>query len=161
MSCIVLDIEVADQNDIEELGVFNDGKVQGYSFRPPKKYIPTKKAFWGTRDLNANVWSGGRSDYNEPANVLSRAVKAEFFAKITAKCKILVEFLDKESEKMDDLGCPKVRNLVHEEMWLSSNYPFRHKTTLHCADKKIRKLDNAALVILKFYCEMYCHYLRI
>ena len=30
MSCIVLDIELADENFIKELGVFIDGKVQGY-----------------------------------------------------------------------------------------------------------------------------------
>ena len=35
MSCIVLDIELADKNLYKDLGVFIDGKVQGYSFRPP------------------------------------------------------------------------------------------------------------------------------
>ena len=37
MFCIVQDSELADKNLIRELGVFPDGKVQGYSFRPPKK----------------------------------------------------------------------------------------------------------------------------
>ena len=31
-----LEIELADKNLIKELGVFGDGKVQGYSFCPPK-----------------------------------------------------------------------------------------------------------------------------
>ena len=46
MSCIVLVFELADKNVMEELGVFIDGKVQGYSFRPLKKYKPTKYAVW-------------------------------------------------------------------------------------------------------------------
>ena len=45
MSCTVLDMELADKNINEELGVFIDGKLQGYSFRPPKKTNPQKKRF--------------------------------------------------------------------------------------------------------------------
>ena len=43
ISCIVLDIELIDENAIRELGVFIDGKVQGNSFCPPKKYKPKNK----------------------------------------------------------------------------------------------------------------------
>ena len=46
ISCLVLDIELADMNVTEDLGVFTDGKVQGYLLRPPKKYNPTKEAMW-------------------------------------------------------------------------------------------------------------------
>ena len=46
MSCIVLDIELADKNVIKELGAFIGGKVKGNSFRPRKKYKPIKQAFW-------------------------------------------------------------------------------------------------------------------
>ena len=60
MSCIVLDIELADKNFIKELGVFFDGRVQGYSFRPPKTYKPTKQSFWCTRILHEIVWNSGR-----------------------------------------------------------------------------------------------------
>ena len=35
ISCIVLDIELADKNFIKELRVFFDKKFQGFSFRPP------------------------------------------------------------------------------------------------------------------------------
>ena len=38
MFCLVLDIELADRNVIKEFEAFIDGKVHGYSFRPPKKY---------------------------------------------------------------------------------------------------------------------------
>ena len=36
MSCIVLDIELADINVLKELGAFIDGISQGYSFFPAK-----------------------------------------------------------------------------------------------------------------------------
>ena len=45
MSCTVLDIELTDNNPIKKLGVFNNGKVQGYSFRPAKKFKPPNKPF--------------------------------------------------------------------------------------------------------------------
>ena len=36
MSLIVLDIELAEKNVVKELGVYIDGQVFGYSFKPPK-----------------------------------------------------------------------------------------------------------------------------
>ena len=42
MPCILPDIKLADINVTRELGVFIDGKVQGYSFRPPN---PQNKHF--------------------------------------------------------------------------------------------------------------------
>ena len=60
VSCIVLDIELADQNVFKDLRICIDGKVQGYSFRHPKKYKPTKPAFWCTRNLHGIVWNSGR-----------------------------------------------------------------------------------------------------
>ena len=45
MFSIVLDIEVADNNFVGDLGVFIDEKIQGYSFRHAKKYKPTKQIF--------------------------------------------------------------------------------------------------------------------
>ena len=42
MSCIVLNIELADKNVVRKLGGLIDGKVQGYTFRPPEKKKPTK-----------------------------------------------------------------------------------------------------------------------
>ena len=45
MSSIVLDIELTDQNVIKDLGVFVDGKVQGYSCRPPKLTYPQNNRF--------------------------------------------------------------------------------------------------------------------
>ena len=117
MSCTVLDIELADKNVIKELRVFTDGKVQGYSFRP-KKYKPTKQAFWCTRNLHINVWNIGHLDYSELSIIFPRAVKGEYFTKGTEKCKILGNLLDKEVKNLEDHDGPKVQDLVHEEIRL-------------------------------------------
>ena len=100
MSCIVLDIELADKNVFKELGVFIDSKVQGYSFRPPKKYKPKKQAFLCTRILHRIVLKSGRVGYSKLSNLLPRAVKGKYFAKETEKCKILGNLLDKEVESL-------------------------------------------------------------
>ena len=43
MSLIVLDIELTEKNVVKELGPFNDGSVQGFSFCPPKTFKPNKQ----------------------------------------------------------------------------------------------------------------------
>ena len=134
ISCIVLDIEPTDKEGIEVLGVIIYSRVQIYSFRPPKKYKPTKQAFCCTRNLHGIVWKSGRLDYSELANSLTRAVNGEYFAKGRKKCNILGNLLDKEVEKLEDHGCPKAQYLVDEGLWISSSHPFRHKTPLHCAE---------------------------
>ena len=89
MSCIVLDNKVADKNVSRELGVFIGGKIQGYSFRPPKKHKPTKQAFSCTRNLHGIVGNSGRLDYNELLNILFRVVKGEKFAEEQKNAKFL------------------------------------------------------------------------
>ena len=96
--------------------VFIVGKVQGYSFRPSKKYKPIKQAFWCTRNSHENVWNSGRLDYSELSNFLPRAVKAEYFAKGTEKCKTLGNLKDIEVENLEDHGCPKVQDLVDQKV---------------------------------------------
>ena len=142
MFCVALDIELADRNVFRELGVFNSDKVQGYSFRPPKKYKPTKRAFWCTRNLLGIVWNSGRLDFSELSNILSRAVKGKYFSVGTEKCKILGNILDSGLENFEDQGCPEVQDLVVEEFWICSSYPFRHKTILHCAERKAKLFIN-------------------
>ena len=75
MSCIALDIELADKNGIKELGVFIDDKSQAYSFRPPNKYKTTEQAFRCTRDLQGIVWNSGSLEYSELSNILPRSAK--------------------------------------------------------------------------------------
>ena len=106
----------ADINFNKESGIFIDGKVQGYSFCPPKKYKPTKQTFWCTRTLQGMVRGSGRLDYSEFSNILPRAVKSQYFANGLEKCKVLGNFLDKDVENLEDHGCPKVQDLVDEEI---------------------------------------------
>ena len=136
MSRIALDIELADKNGIKKFGVFIAEKAQGYSFRPPKKYKTTEQAFWCKRDLQGIVWNSGSLDYSELSNILPRAAKGENFAKGAEKCKILGSLLDKVVENSEDHRSPKVQDLVNEEIWICSSYPFRHKNTLPCAESK-------------------------
>ena len=64
----------------------------------------------------------------------------EVFAKELEKCRLLTRLLGQNLENLDDYGCPKIQDLVGEEKeissWICSNYPFRHKTRLHCAESK-------------------------
>ena len=80
-----------------------------------------------------------RLDYSELSKILPGAAKGKYFAKGTEKYKILGSFLDKEVENLEDHGCPKVQGLVVGEIWICSGYPFRHKTTLHCAVQSVRQ----------------------
>ena len=141
MSCIVLAGRWKHINN-KELEVSNEGKALGYSFRPPKKYKPLKQALWCTTNLHRNVCNSGRLDYSEHSNILPRAVKGEYFAKRTEKCKILSNILDKEVEILENHGCPKLQDLVDEETWIWSSYPFRHRLTLHCAEPKAKFVGN-------------------
>ena len=81
MSCIALNTELEDKNNIRELGVFIDGKIQENHF--------LLQAYWCTRNLNGIVWKKGRLDHSELSNILPRAVNGELFAKGTKKYKIL------------------------------------------------------------------------
>ena len=118
------------------MGVFIDGNVLGYSFGPPKKYKLTKQAKdWCTRILHGIVWtSTERLNYSGPPKIFPRDVKGQYFAKRQDLCHLL----DKEVKNLDEHGCPKVQNLVDEEMWINSSFLFRHKTTLHYAEREAK-----------------------
>ena len=81
MSCIILDIELADMNVFKELGDLIDGNVQGYSFCPPKQCKPPKQAVWCTSNSHGIVRNIGRLDYSELPNILPSDVKGDYFAK--------------------------------------------------------------------------------
>ena len=140
MSCIVLDIELADKNIIKELGVFIDGSVQGFSFCPPKTFKPNKQTTWNTRHLHGIAWSSGKLDYEKMFAVFYdiKVMNAEVFAKGLEKCRLLTTLLGQTVENLDDYGCPKIQDLVTNSLWNCSSYPFRHKTRLHCAERKAK-----------------------
>ena len=62
MSMILLDSELNEENNIKELGLYNDGSLQGLSFCPPKTFKPNKQTTWNTRHLHGIAWSNGKLD---------------------------------------------------------------------------------------------------
>ena len=138
MSCIVLDFELADKNVIEELGVFIDGSVQGFSFCPPKNFQPNKQMTWNTKHLHGIAWSSGKLDYDKLFAVFYdiKVMNAEVFSKGLEKCRLLTTLLGQNVENLDEYGCPKIQDLVTNSFWMCSSYLFRHKTRLHCAERK-------------------------
>ena len=53
-----------------------------------------------------------------------------------------LQSFDREVKNLEDQGCPKVQDLVDEENWICSSYPFRHKTTLHSAEREAKFFGN-------------------
>ena len=139
MSWIVLDIELTERNTIKQLGLFNDGSVQGLSFCSPKTFKPNKQTSWNTKHLHGIAWSSGKLDYEKlfAVSYNIKVLNAEVFAKGLEKCRLLTTFLGQNVENLDDYDGPKNQCLVKtESLWICSNYPFRHKTRLHCAERK-------------------------
>ena len=148
MSCIVLDIELTDKNIIKELGLFIDGSVQGFSFCPPETFKPNKQTTWNTRHLHGIAWSSGKLDYDKLFAVFYdiKVMNAEVFAKGLEKCKLLTSLLGQNVEILDDYGCPKIQDLVKTDcLWNCSSYSFRHKTRLHCAERKAKVYGDWAM----------------
>ena len=141
MSCIVLDIELTEKNIIKELGLFIDGSVQGFSFCPPKTFTPNNQRKWNTNHLHVIAWSSGKLDYEKLFAVFYdiKVMNAAVFAKGLEKCRLLTTFLGQKLENLDDYGCPNIQDLVKtDSLWNCSSCPFRHKTRLHCAERKAK-----------------------
>ena len=140
MSLVVLDIECLEGKIVKELGIFKDGIVLGYSFLPPTDYKPTFQAKWNLKNMHRINWNHGKLDYSELAFIIHRhcSPTTEYFAKGLEKCKVLLAYLCKDVKNLDDLGCPNASKLLENDDadWNCSNYPYRHKKTLHCAEKK-------------------------
>ena len=141
MSCIVLGIELTEKNIVKEWGLDIDGSVQGFSFCPPKSFKPNKRTTWNTSHLHGIPWSSGKLDYEKLFSVFCdiKVMNAEVFAKGLEKRRLLTNLLGENVEKLKEYGCPKFQDLVkRESSWTCSSYPFRHKTRLHCAERKAR-----------------------
>ena len=112
MSCLALEIDIADKRVFKVLAVSIDGNYQANSFRPPKNYKPTKQAVCCTRNVHGILWNSGHLDFSDLSIILSNEVKSEKFAKRTEKCMNHGSLMCKEMENWEDHGCPKVQNLV-------------------------------------------------
>ena len=151
MSSIVLDLELTEKNIIKELGLFIDGSVQGFSFCPPKIFTPNKQTIWNTNHLHGIEWSSGKLDYEKLFAVFydKKVMNAEVFAKGLEKCRLLTAFLGQNVENWDEHGCPKIQDLVKTDSLRNcSSYPFRHKTRLHCAERKAKVYGEWAMQLL-------------
>ena len=65
MSLNVLDIELTGKDIIEELALYIDGSLQGFSFCPTKTCQPNKQTTWNTSHLHGIAWSSGKLDYEK------------------------------------------------------------------------------------------------
>ena len=153
MSLIVLDIELTDKNIIKELGLYIDGSLQGLSFCPPKTFKPYKGTTWNTSHLHGIAWSSGKLDYEKlfPVFYDIKVMNAQVFAKGLEKCRLLTNLLGRNVKNLDDYGCPKIQDLVKtDSSWICSSYPFRHKTRLHCAERKAKVYCNICKFLYVF-----------
>ena len=73
-------------------------------------------------------------------------MNAEVFAKGLEKCRLLTSLLGQNVESLDDYGCPKIQDHVKtDSLWICFSYPFRHKTRLHCAERKAKVYGKRAM----------------
>ena len=136
---IVLDIEQTEKNITKELGLYNDGSLHGFSFCPPKTFKPNEQTTWNTSHLHGIVWSSGKLEYDKLSTVFYdiKAMNAEVFAERLEKCRLLTAVLGRFVENLDDYSCAKIQDVVKtDNSRICSNYPFRHRTRLHCAERK-------------------------
>ena len=148
MSCIVLDTELTEKNIIKELGLYIGGSVQGFSFCSPKSFKPKKQTIWNTSHLHGIAWSSGKLDYEKLFAVScdTKVMNAEVLAKGLEKCRLLTNLLGRNVENLDDFGCPRNQDLVKtDSSWICSSYLFRHKTRLHCAERKAKVYGDWAM----------------
>ena len=151
MSLIVLDIELTEKNINKKLRHFIDGSVQGFSFCPQKTSKRNKQTQWNTNHLHGIAWSSGKLEYEKLFAVLYdiKVMNAEVFAKGFEKCRLLTRLRGQNVENLDDYVCPKNQDLVGEgkvnSSWICSSYPFRHKTRLHCAERKAKVYGDWAM----------------
>ena len=96
---------------------------------------------WNTSHLHSIAGSSGKRDYEKLFAVFYdiKVMNAAVFARGLEKCRLLTAFLGQSVQKMDDYGCSKNQDLVKtDSLWNCSSYPFRHKTRLHCAERKAK-----------------------
>ena len=157
MSLIVLDIELTEKSIPNELGLFIDGSVQGFSLWPPKTFKPNKQTTWNTSHLHGIVWSSGKLEYDTLFAVFYyiKVMNAEVFVEEFKKCTLLTRLLWQNLESLDKHGCPKIQELIGEwkadSSWICSFYPFRQKTRLHCAEQKANVYGEWAKQLLNLW----------
>ena len=119
-----------------------------FQFCPPKAFKPNKQTTWNTRHPHRIAWSSGKLDYKKlfPVFYDIKVMIIEVLAKGPEKCRLLTRFLGHNVENLVDYCCPKNQDVVKTDSSLIwSSYPFRHKTRLHCAERKTKVYGEWAL----------------
>ena len=146
MTLVVFDIECLEGTFVKELEIFMNQIVLRYTFLQPNDYKPTFQAKWNTKKLHGINWNNGKNDYSDLPTIIHQhcSPTTEYFAKVLEKCKVLSNYLCKVVENLDNFGCPKASKLISNKdtIWECSNYPYRHKRTLSCAEKKAYAYEN-------------------
>ena len=84
-------------------------------------------------------------------------MNSEVFDKELETCRLLTRLLGKNVENLDDCGCPKIQDLVKtDSSWICSSYLFRHKTRLHCDERKAKVYGEWAMQHLYFFLRVFC-----
>ena len=126
-----------------------------FHFVSQKIFKPNKQTTWNTNHLHGIAWSSGKLEYEKLFAVFYdiKVMNADVFAKGLEKCRLLTRLLGQNVENLDDYGCPEFQDLVGEgktnSLWFCSSYTFRHKTRLHCAERKAKVYGDSAMQHLK------------
>lgn len=147
MSFIVVDCECFSEGVIKEVAIYKDNIVTGFSFLPPKfgtSHGARTQNEWLTTNFHYIDWNSGVYPYETMSETLSQyfwnTIGIEFFVKGLQKCQLFSNmFPGVHFVNLDDLGCPvfdELMSIMDEEEMGCSSYPFRHKNTKHCAEKK-------------------------
>ena len=124
-----------------------------FHFAHQRFFKPNKQTSWNTKHLHGIAWSSVKLDYDKLFAVFYdiKVMNAEVFAKGLEKCRLLTNLLGQNVENLDDYGCPKIQDLVRtDSLWICSSYLFRHKTKLHCAERKAKCMESGLCNICKF-----------
>ena len=91
--------------------------------------------------------------YSELRSFFCNDVGAEYFAKGTENFKIVSSLFRREERNLVFHACGKTQELGEsdKEIWTSSSYPFRHKTTVHSAERVANRLDDWTMQHLKLF----------
>ena len=95
MSLIELDMELTEKDVLEELGLYFDGSLQGFSFCPPKTFRANKRTTWNTSHLHGIARNSGMLDYDNHFAVFysKKVMNAEMFAMGIEECRLLTRLL--------------------------------------------------------------------
>ena len=144
MSFVLVDVELFHDNVVKELALYNNERVDSYTFGPPYTYktlitkAERKQNSWLTQNVHLIGWNAGQIHYTELMNVVVKYIHIdEFYAKGAEKCKMLESIFPVQFTNIEEFGCPKLSE-VTKDAGLCRSFPYRHDKILHCAERKAR-----------------------